>query len=83
MLGFLGLTIMGIAYQFYPPAIGTLRGASDRTARVSIGTIAGGLLFQVIGFIEQVSFVIQVGKLLTFIGTLMYAYLLIAVFQTR
>lgn len=83
VLGFLGLTIIGIAYQFYPPAIGTLRGASYRTARVSIATIAGGLLFQVIGFIGQVPFVIQVGELLTFIGTLMYAYLLIAVFQTR
>ena len=32
LLGFLGLTIIGVAYQFYPPAVGSFPGASDRTA---------------------------------------------------
>lgn len=83
VLGFLGLTIIGIAYQFYPPAVGTLRGASNRTALVSIGSIAGGLLLQLIGLIGQLQSLVQVGELLTFIGAITYAYLIVAVFHAR
>lgn len=83
MLGFLGLTIIGIAYQFYPPAVGILRGASDRTAIFSIGSIAGGLLIQVIGLIGQLISVVQFGEILTVIGAMMYAYIIAAVFYAR
>lgn len=83
VLGFLGLTIIGIAYQFYPPAVGTLRGASNRTALVSIGSIAGGLLLQLSGFTGQLQSLIQVGELLTFFGAITYAYLIIAVFHAH
>lgn len=49
LLGFLGLTIIGIAYQFYPPAVGAFPGASNRTALVSIASLASGLVAQVVG----------------------------------
>lgn len=83
LLGFLGLTIIGIAYQFYPPAVGTLPGASDRTALTSILCVGGGLLIQVLGLIWQLPPVTTLGELVTLAGVLLYAYLLVAVFRTR
>lgn len=83
LLGFLGLTIIGIAYQFYPPAVGTLPGASDRTALASIVTLFCGLLVQVVGLINQVSLVTTLGELLTLGGALLYAFLIIAAFTAR
>ncbi|WP_254544945.1 hypothetical protein [Halomarina pelagica] len=83
VLGFLGLTIIGVAYQFYPPAVGALRGASDRTALGSIGSLTGGLLLQVVGLIGQLASILQVGEVLTFIGAMMYAYVIVAVFHAR
>lgn len=83
LLGFLGLTIIGIAYQFYPPAVGTLPGASDRAALTSILCVGSGLLIQVIGFIGQLPPVITLGELVALAGVLLYAYLLVAVFRTR
>lgn len=83
VLGFLGLTIIGVAYQFYPPAIGTLRGASNRTALLSIGSLAGGLLVQVVGLVGQLWSVTLFGELLTFIGAILYTYQLVAVFHAH
>lgn len=83
LLGFLGLTIIGIAYQFYPPAVGTLPGASDRTALASIVTLFSGLLVQILGLIGPLSFVTTLGELLTLGGALLYAFLIIAAFAAR
>jgi hypothetical protein len=83
VLGFLGLTIVGIAYQFYPPAIGTLRGASNRAALVSIGSLAGGLFIQVVGLVGQLWYATLFGEILTLVGAMTYAYLIVAVFHAR
>ncbi|WP_241430432.1 MULTISPECIES: hypothetical protein [Halococcus] len=83
VLGFLGLTIIGVAYQFYPPAIGTFRGASNHAALLSIGCLAGGLLNQVVGLVGQLRLMILSGELLTLIGTVVYVYQIIAVFHAR
>ena len=83
VLGFLGLTIVGVAYQFYPPAVGTFRGASDRTALVSIGALAGGLLAQLAGTLVALSPLLLAGELLTLAGAALYAYVLLAVFDAR
>lgn len=83
LLGFLGLSIVGIAYQFYPPAIGTLPGASDRTALVSIAGLAGGLLVQVVGLVGQVPLATTLGQLATLSGAMLYLFLLAAVFHAR
>ncbi|SEP05471.1 hypothetical protein SAMN04487948_11239 [Halogranum amylolyticum] len=83
LLGFLGLSIVGIAYQFYPPAIGTLPGASNRTAFVSIGALAGGLFGQTVGLVGGVPAATTLGELSTLVGAALYLFLLAAVFQTR
>lgn len=83
LLGFLGCTIIGIAYQFYPPAVGTLPGASDRTALVSIAGLASGLLAQTVGLGGHVPLLTTVGQLLALGGTLLYAFLIVAVFTAR
>ncbi len=83
LLGFLGLTVVGLAYQFYPPAVGSLPGASDRTARVSVLALAGGLLAQVGGLVLGLPRATTLGEWLTLCGALCYAYLLLAAFRTR
>lgn len=83
LLGFLGLTIVGVAYQFYPPAVGTFPGASDRAALVSIGGIAGGLILQVVGLGGDVPPAATLGQLLTLVGTGLYAYVVAGVFAAR
>ena len=83
LLGFVGLTIVGLAYQFYPPAVGTLPGSSDRTALTSIAALAGGLLVQVVGLATATPLLTTVGQVVTLGGALLYAYLLAAVFDAR
>lgn len=83
VLGFLGPTIVGIAYQFYPPAVGTLPGASDRTALVSIVALFGGLLVQIAGLIGRLPLLTTVGQLSALGGALLYASLIVAVFAAR
>jgi hypothetical protein len=83
LLGFLGLTIVGLAYQFYPPAVGAFRAASDRTALLSIVALAGGLFAQVVGLVGGVSLLATLGEVATLCGGLLYAYLIVSVFTTR
>lgn len=83
LLGFLGLTIVGIAYQFYPPAVGTLPGSSDRTALTSVVGVAAGVLLQGVGLIGPFPLVATLGELVALTGVLLYAYLLVGVFTER
>lgn len=83
LLGFLALTIVGITYQFYPPAIGSLPGTSDRTALASIGGLTAGLGLQVVGLASGTELVTTMGTALSLGGALLYAYLIVAVFLTR
>lgn len=52
-LGLLGLSVVGASYQFYPPAVGTLPGADDRTAFASLALLAGGLAVETVGLAVQ------------------------------
>lgn len=83
LLGFLGLTIVGITYQFYPPAVGSLPGASDRAALVSIAGLTTGLGLQVVGLAFGLELVTTTGTALSLGGALLYAYLIVAVFVAR
>jgi hypothetical protein len=83
LLGFLGLTIVGAAYQFYPPAVGTWPGASDRTALVSIGCLGAGLALQTVGLVGHLSPVTTLGESLALAGAVLYAFLVAAAFATR
>jgi hypothetical protein len=83
VLGFLGLTIVGIAYQFYPPSVGSFAGASDRTALGSILCLGGGLLIEVAGLATQITSLILVGRIITLGGALIYAGLIMGLFYDR
>lgn len=82
VLGFLGLTIVGVAYQFYPPAVGTFPGAGDRTALASIGLLGGGLAVQVVGMAWR-PWLATAGEVLTLAGALAYGTLLVGLFYQR
>lgn len=75
VLGLLGLTIVGVTYQFYPPAIGSFPGAGDRTAMASLVLLSGGLLVEVGGLVTGLSSVTLIGRLAGLAGAVAYAWL--------
>ncbi|SFR85214.1 hypothetical protein SAMN05216559_0052 [Halomicrobium zhouii] len=81
--GFLGLTIVGVSYQFYPPAVGSIRGVGDRTAFASIGAIAAGLGLEVAGLVAAVPLVTTAGRGAVLVGVLLYAWVVLALFWER
>ena len=83
LAGFLGLTVVGAAFQFYPPAVGVWPYANDRTAMVSIGLLGGGLGVQLLGFVGRFDWMISVGTAAGVLGALLYTYLLLAAFARR
>lgn len=80
VLGFLGLTIVGLTYQFYPPSIGTFAGSSDRAAFLSILGICLGLLFHAGGVVVGFQELNTIGFFPPFIGSIVYAYLVVSAF---
>jgi hypothetical protein len=83
VLGFLGLTIVGLAYQFYPPSVGAFPGSSDRTALLSILGICFGLLFHAVSLLGGFQEFIPTGYLPSLAGSILYAYLIVSAFVTR
>jgi hypothetical protein len=82
LLGFLGLTIVGAAYQFYPPAVGTFPGASDRTALASIALVSAGLVVEGASVAAGAG-VRTAGQFLALGGATVYAYLVLGLFRER
>lgn len=83
LLGFLGLTIVGVSYQFYPPAVGTFPGAGDRTAALAMAAIASGLALQVGGLLAGVDTVATLGVTVAALGGIAHAGLLLGLFVER
>jgi hypothetical protein len=83
LLGFLGLAIVGASYQFYPPTVGSFRGASDRTALAVIGLVAGGLLVEVAGLLGGATYLVTGGRLAATLGATVHLGLLVALFRER
>ncbi|WP_137284752.1 hypothetical protein [Halorussus salinisoli] len=85
VLGFLGLTIVGATYQFYPPTVGTFPGASDRTALASVALVGVGLLAELVGVlaVEQADSAVVAGRASALVGALLFAGLLLGVFAER
>ena len=76
LLGLLGLTVVGVTYQFYPPAAGRFPGASDRTALAAAGLLAAGLAVEVAGLLGGVGPLATAGRTLALVGAAGYAALL-------
>jgi hypothetical protein len=83
LVGFLGLSIVGAAYQFYPPSVGNLPGTTDRTALVSIALLAAGILCQVGGLVAGIDLLTDAGEVGGLLGASVYVYLLGAAFKMR
>jgi hypothetical protein len=83
LLGFLGLTVVGLAYQFYPPAVGTFPGADDRTALVSLACLAAGVGTEAAASLAGVAAGATLGRLLALAGAGLYASLLFGLFRER
>lgn len=80
--GFLLLTIIGYAYQFFPVTTGQFLGASRRSALATILFLAAGIGIDTVGTVSSVAPLTIFGSLLSFAGTGGYAYLLIRRFTS-
>ncbi|ELZ22661.1 hypothetical protein C475_16206 [Halosimplex carlsbadense 2-9-1] len=83
LLGFLGLSILGVTFQFYPPTVGRFPGAGDDLALASMGLIAGGLGLELLGVAVPVALAPTAGRALALAGAVAYAYLVLGVFVQR
>jgi len=83
LLGLLGLTVVGLLDQFYPPSVGTAPGTDDRTAAAALLALGGGLAVEVVGLLVGAPAAIAVGRGLAAAGAATQAYLLLAVFGAR
>ena len=83
LLGFLGLTVVGVAYQFYPPAAGSFLGATNRTALGSLCGLTVGLVLAASGALAGVELVETGGYLFTLAGATLYSYVLVRLFREQ
>ncbi|MFC6954519.1 hypothetical protein [Halorubellus litoreus] len=83
LLGFLGLTVVGATFQFYPPTVGRWRYCTERTASVAVGALAVGVALQAVGAGSSLGGLAALGAVVGLAGALGYGYLLAAAFATR
>lgn len=85
LLGFLGLVIVGVSFQFYPPSVGTFPRSSDGLAAAAIAAIAAGLVVETVVAVTATGspFWTVVGRWLALVGVAGYAYLLVSAFVAR
>ncbi|SDQ53034.1 hypothetical protein [Natronobacterium texcoconense] len=81
--GFLGLTIVGVTYHFYPPAIASQRFVDDRTAGVAAAALAVGLALEATVLVVDASALEVVGRTFSVLGAVLYAVVLGTIFLER
>ncbi|WP_254523531.1 hypothetical protein [Natrinema caseinilyticum] len=81
--GFVGLTIVGVTYHFYPPAVASRTGIDDRTARLSIVALVAGLGLEVAGLLASIAALVAIGRWLSVLGAVIYADVLWTIFAER
>jgi hypothetical protein len=74
--GFLLVTIVGYAYQFFPVTTGRFRGASERIALSTLLLLALGTIIQASGILVAAELLRLGGIIVTLIATTGYAYLI-------
>jgi hypothetical protein len=82
VFGLLGVSIVGVVYQFYPPAVAAHRGANDDTALASIAGLAGGLALAAAGTVVAPP-VAVVGEVVAVAAAGLYCYILLATIRTQ
>ena len=83
LVGFLGLTIVGVLFHLYPPAVGDLPGTGERLGRMTIGLLVGGLALEAVGVIAGVSQAIPIGRVLGIVGAVALMYLMASIVHAR
>ena len=83
LIGFLGLTIIGVSLQFYPPNVGEWIGSEDRTAAVVILLITFGIIAQAVGLAVPHDGIERAGVFVSGCGACLYGYLILSAFATR
>ncbi|WP_424018419.1 hypothetical protein ACOZ4N_02800 [Halorientalis pallida] len=83
LVGFLGLTIVGVATQFYPPAVGAFPVDADRLALGAMAALASGLVVDAAGRLADQPTIATGGLALATLGTVGYAWLLLGIFRER
>ncbi|MDS0477500.1 hypothetical protein [Natrinema sp. 1APR25-10V2] len=81
--GFVGLTIVGVSYRFYPPAVASRRGIGDRTARLSVAALVAGLAVEVAGLLVSAPQAVTIGRWLSVLGAALYAAVCWTIFLER
>ncbi|MFC7077089.1 hypothetical protein [Haloarcula halophila] len=83
LLGFLGMTVIGATFQFYPPTVGRSRLSTDRIAAVTIGLLVVGLGGQLLGILSESPPLVFGGEATGVVGAGLYCWLLGAAFRRR
>ncbi|WP_336136690.1 hypothetical protein [Natronomonas amylolytica] len=83
LLGFLGLAIVGVSYQFYPPAVAGVSGLDDRTATAAVGALAVGVLLEAGGLLGGSDILVTLGRWLALVGAVLHALVVVAVLRSR
>ncbi len=74
VLGFLGLTIFGVMYQFYPPKVGGFPGARDSYAFISMALVFIGLFIELAGGVLGQGYIGVFGWAIYLAGILVFSY---------
>lgn len=82
-LGLLGLAIVGVSYQFYPPGVASLPAVGDRAALAAIVALTAGLVCEAAGLTLGVPPLTTAGHVFALAGALIHACLLFALFCER
>lgn len=83
LLGFLGLSIVGVTYQFYPPSVARFPLAGDRLGAAALVAILAGLLTEAAGVVAGAPAAVSAGQALGVAGAIIYAYLVLGLFVQR
>lgn len=78
--GFLGLTIVGVSLQFYPPGVASSRFVGEKTTAIAVAALVAGLALETTGMLVAGSAVATGGRALAALGAIGYAVVLGAVF---
>lgn len=81
LAGFLGLTIVGATYQFYPPDVGEWPLAGETAATLAVAVLACGLVLQLAGPIAGP--LVSFGLALAVLGAALHCYVVWAVLAAR
>lgn len=83
LLGFLGLAIVGVSYQFYPPAVAAVSALDDRTATAAVGSLTVGVLLEAGGLLGGSGALVELGRWLALLGAVLHALVVLAVLRSR